>query len=114
MPETENIKTTESSPWKGGIKKWLNSRWVVKNIYYFLFLGMLAIIYIYNGHYAENTIKDINRNAKALKELQYEYKTVKGELMMRGKESELAKAVEPMGLKPLKVPPVTIIEKSKN
>ncbi len=114
MPETENIKTAAPSSWKGGIKKWMNSQWMLKNIYYFLFLGMLAVVYIYNGHYAENTIKDINRNAKALKELQYEYKMVKGELMMRGKQSELAKAVEPLGLKPLKDPPVIIIEKSKN
>lgn len=114
MSETEKIEKKAQSYWKGGIKKWLSSQWVVKNIYYFLFLGMLAVIYIYNGHYAENTIKDINRNAKALKELQYEYKTIKGELMMRGKQSELAKAVESMGLKPLKEPPVIIIDKNKN
>ncbi len=113
MPETEKIKSETSSSLMDGITKWLNYRWVVKNIYFFLFLAILAVIYIYNGHYAENTIKDINRSAKALKELQYEYKTVKGELMMRGKQSELAKAVEPLGLKELKAPPVKITEKKK-
>ncbi|HRO46064.1 FtsL-like putative cell division protein [Agriterribacter sp.] len=113
MPETEKIKPDAPSSLMDGIKKWLNYQWVVKNIYFFLFLAILAVIYIYNGHYAENTIKDINRSAKALKELQYEYKTVKGELMMRGKQSELAKAVEPLGLKELKAPPVKITEKKK-
>lgn len=113
MPETEKIKPDEPSSLMDGIKKWLNYRWVVKNIYFFLFLAILAVVYIYNGHHAENTIKDINRSAKALKELQYEYKTVKGELMMRGKQSELAKAVAPLGLKELKTPPVKITEKKK-
>ena len=115
MKETENIteekqeqqiKTAPARPWK----KWFSNDWVARNMYYFLFLAVLAVIYIYNGHYAENTIKDINRTAKELKELQYEYKTVKGELMMRGKQSELAKAVEPLGLKELKTPPVKIVE----
>jgi hypothetical protein len=96
-----------------GWKKWLNLQWIVKHIYYFLFLAVLAVIYIHNGHYAENTIKDINRSARELKELQYEYKTVKGELMMRGKQSEIAKAVESFGLKELEKPPVKIIVSDK-
>lgn len=96
-----------------GWKKWINLQWIVKHIYYFLFLAVLAVIYIYNAHYAENTIKDINRSARELKELQYEYKTVKGELMMRGKQSEIAKAVEPLGLKELKKPPVKIVVNDK-
>ena len=115
MSETENIAQEElkreSVPQSDrGWRKWFNNDWVAKNMYYFLFLAVLAVIYIYNGHYAENTIKDINRTAKQLKELQYEYKTLKGELMMRGKQSELAKAVEPLGLKELKAPPVKIVE----
>jgi len=111
MEEQENIKETtekESTSRIAGIKRLLSYGWVVKNMYYFLFLAILAVVYIYNGHYAENTIKDINRSARELKELQYEYKTVKGELMMRGKQSELAKAVEPLGLKELKEPPLKI------
>jgi hypothetical protein len=89
-------------------KKFFSHQWMVKNLGFFLFLTLLTIIYIYNGHYAENTIKDINKSALELKELQYEFKTVKGELMMRGKQSELARAVEPYGLKELKQPPLKI------
>lgn len=107
MPDTGEIKK-ENQSWISNLKKRLNYQWMVKNIYYFLFLSILAVVYIYNGHYAENTIKNINRSARELKELQYEYKTVKGELMMKGKQSELAKAVEPLGLKELKEPPVKI------
>jgi hypothetical protein len=91
-------------------KKLLHQQWLVRNMSYILFLAFLAVIYIYNGHYAETTIKDINKTARELKEMQYEYKTVKGELMMRGKQSELAKAAESTGLKELKSPPIKIVD----
>lgn len=80
-------------------------QWLVRNIRFFLFLTALAVVYIYNAHYAEKTIKQINRTSRELKGLQYEYKTVKGEWMMKNRQSELAATVGPMGLKELKVPP---------
>lgn len=86
----------------------LNYQWIVKNIPFFLFLSMLTIIYIYNGHFAEKTIKDINRSSRELKELQYEYKTIQSELMFQSKQSELVKAVEPLGLKELSQPPLKL------
>jgi len=85
-------------------------RWIVKNIPFFLFLAVLAIVYIYNGHYADNTVRSINKVNRELKELQYEYKTLKSEVMFRSKQSELAKAVQPLGLKELVVPPAVLID----
>jgi len=84
------------SRWKPSL---LGYQWIMKNIRFFLFLAALAVIYIYNGHYADKVVRDINRTNKELKELQYEYKTLKSEVMFRSKQSELAKAVEPFGLK---------------
>lgn len=89
-------------------KRLLNYQWIVRNISFFLFLAVLAVIYIYNGHYADKTARNINRVSKELKELQYEYKTLKSEVMFRSKQSELAKAVEPFGLKELLVPPMQL------
>ena len=89
-------------------KRWLNYQSIVKQIPFFLFLALLAVIYIYNGHYADKTIRNINRTAKEVKELQHEYKTVKSEVMFRSKQSELAKAVEPLGLKELTASPVVL------
>jgi hypothetical protein len=86
-------------------RRWFNYQWIVRNISFFLFLAVLAVLYIYNGHYSDNTIKDINKTSKELKELQYEYKTIKSEVMLRSKQSELVKAVEPLGLKELTQPP---------
>lgn len=88
----------------------LSYHWIMKNISFFLFLAALAVLYIYNGHYADKIARDINRTSKELKELQYEYKTLKSEVMFRSKQSELAKAVEPFGLKELTQPPVVLID----
>ena len=93
---------------KPALKRLLHYNWIVKNIPYFLFLGGLAVIYIYNGHYSDKTIKDINKTGKEVKELQYEYKSLKSEVMFRSKQSELAKAVEPLGLKELSQPPMVL------
>ena len=93
-------------------RRLLNYQWIVKNIPFFLFLAVLAVIYIYNGHYADKTVRNINKVSRELKELQYEYKTLKSEVMFRSKQSELAKAVEPLGLKELTSPPVLLVDSS--
>ena len=91
-------------------KRLFGYRWIVRNIPFFLFLAVLAIVYIYNGHYADNTVRSINKVNRELKELQYEYKTLKSEVMFRSKQSELAKSVLPLGLKELVVPPAVLVD----
>ena len=51
---------------------------------------------------------------REVKELQYEYKTVKSEVMFRSKQSELVKAVEPLGLKELMESPVVLKTRRSN
>lgn len=110
MQEQENTKERDLRPnsVKAGWKRLLNYQSIVKQVPFFLFLALLAVIYIYNGHYADKTIRNINQTAKEVKELQYEYKTVKSEVMFRSKQSELARAVEPLGLKELMIAPVVL------
>ena len=100
--ETKNEKETKP------LKRRFSHQWMVKNIPFFLFLSLLAVLYIFNGHYSDKTIKDINKTSKEVKELQYEYKTLKSEVMFRSKQSELAKAVAPLGLKELVTPPIVL------
>ena len=73
-----------------------------------MFLAILTVLYIANGHYADKTIRKINALDKHLKEMEYEFKTIKRDLIFRSKESELVKAVEPIGLKELLAPPMKI------
>ncbi|RPD47547.1 MULTISPECIES: FtsL-like putative cell division protein [Chitinophagaceae] len=93
-------------------KKVLNYQSVVKQIPFFLFLALLAVIYIYNGHRADKTERAISKTTKELKELQYEFKTVKGDVLFRSRQSELVKAVEPLGLKELTTAPVVLVDSS--
>ena len=93
-------------------KRWLNYQAVVQQIPFFLFLAVLAVIYIYNGHNADKLARDISRTTRELKELQYEYKTVKGDVLFRSKQSELVKAVAPLGLKELTAAPVILTDSS--
>lgn len=108
MPDikTDEQPISQKTDWK----RLLSYKWVVKNIPFFLFLSLLAVLYIYNGHYSDRLIKKINTTEKHIKELEYEYKTIKSEVIFRSKASELAKAVEPMGLKELTKPPVVLEE----
>ncbi len=87
------------------LRKWLSYKWLVRNFPFFLFLSVLAVIYIYNGHYADKTVRNINRESALLKELQYEYKTLKSEVMFRTKQSELIKEVKASGLEEMIRPP---------
>jgi hypothetical protein len=93
---------------KTGFRRSLVYQWFIRNTPFFLFLTILAVIYIYNGHYADKIVRNITRESAELKELQYEYKTLESEVMFRSKQSELAKAVEPLGLKELATPPVVL------
>jgi hypothetical protein len=102
--EKKEIEKETRSSWRRRV----SHQWMVKNIPFFLFLSLLAVLYIFNGHYSDKTIKDISKTSKEVKELQYEYKTLKSEVMFRSKQSELAKAVAPMGLKELTTPPVVL------
>ena len=83
----------------------ISQAWLVKNIPFFLFLSVLAIVYIYNGHHAEKSIKDMNKISRELKHLQYEYKMVRSEWMFMTKQSEVVQAVKPFGLQEITAPP---------
>ncbi len=95
------------------IKKWFNHQWIVKNVPYFLFLSVLAICYIANGHYADNTIRNINKTTRLLKEQEYEFKTLNGKLMFQNRLSEVAKSVGPIGLKENIQQPVKITDSTQ-
>jgi hypothetical protein len=113
----EQIKHEEKQKVTSSFKRrnvWMYNRFIVKNIPFYFFISAIALVYIANGHYADKTMRKINETEKNLKEMEYEFKTVKQEVIFRSKESELAKAVEPLGLKPIMVPPLRIVDTLRN
>ena len=109
MSDAKEIKEAKEA--REARREWLrifSYRWITRNIPFFLFLAGLAVVYIYNGHFAHKTIRSINRVSSELKELHHEYKTLKSEVMFRSKQSELAKEVDTLGLKELTIPPIIL------
>ena len=98
---------------RASLRQVVNYGWVVKNIPFFLFLAMLAVLYIANGHIADKTVRDIDATSNQLKELQYEYKTVKSEMMYKTREAAMVGAAAPLGLKISPQPPMHIIIDNK-
>ena len=109
--ETKNIESIQQP--KNDWKRLFNYKWIVKNIPFFLFLAALAVLYIYNGHHADRLIRKIGTSEKNIKELEYEFKTVKSNVIFRSKASELVKAVAPLGLKEQKLPPILLTDSEK-
>ena len=110
MSEQNEKKEQSATGQKLDWKRIISHKWVVRNIPFFLFLTMLAVLYIYNGHYTDKLVLKINTTEKQIKELEYQYKTIKSDVIFRSKASELIKAVAPMGLKELTQPPVILGE----
>jgi len=73
------------------------------------FVGLLAILYIANRHYAERTIRQIDHVSKEVKEMNWDYKSLSADLMKLTTQSEIAKRVDTMGLKERKAPPKKIV-----
>jgi Bacteriodetes cell division protein (FtsL-like) len=115
VTETENIQQANNRKLDSssfGWKKLIGHKWIIDNIPFFLFLGFLAVLYIYNGHFVDKLNRKISTTEKHIKELEYEFKTIKSEVIYRSKASELSKTVAPLGLKELTEPP-TILYKEK-
>src|SRR5205807_1220081 len=93
--------------------RWLNYQSIVKQIPFFLFLALLAVVYIYNGHSADKTIRRIGKASSELKDMQGEYKSVTGDVLLRSRQSEMVETVKPLGLKELTTEPVILIDSTK-
>jgi cell division protein FtsL len=111
MVEDKYIQKEQPKASRKEWKKLLSHKWVVQNIPFFLFLAVLAVLYIYNGHHADKLTRKISATEKHIKELEYEFKTIKSEVIFRSKASELVKAVEPLGLRELTTAPVMLAPK---
>ncbi len=76
---------------------------------FIIFLAFLGMIYIANRHMAEKNIRSIDKLNKEVKELSWDYKTLKADLMRMSTQTEVAKQVDTLGLKEPIAPPTKII-----
>lgn len=81
----------------------------IQHIPFILFLAFIAILYIANGYYADDKIREVNRISNQIKELRTEYISSKSDLMFISKQSQVAAAVDTLGLKEPVVAPMKIL-----
>lgn len=76
---------------------------------FIVFIAFLCMIYIGNRHFAENNIRDIDKLSKEVKELSWDFKTLKADLMLKSTQTEVAKEVDTLGLTEPNEPPKKIV-----
>ena len=86
---------------------------VLLNMPFVLFLVFLAALHIANNHLAETYARRITKTELEVKQLRWQYMTTTSGLMLKSKQSEVAKLVGTQGLKELRIPPYKI-EVAKN
>lgn len=76
---------------------------------FIIFIASLGMIYIANRHFAENNIRDIDKLNKEVKELSWDFKTLKADLMLKSTQTQVADEVDTLGLIEPNEPPKKII-----
>ncbi|GDX51295.1 hypothetical protein LBMAG27_03420 [Bacteroidota bacterium] len=92
------------------VSQWVSYETVIRNLPFVLFIAGLGIVYIWNSHQVEKSVRESNTIEKQMKELKWEYTTTKSELEYSSKMSEVGKMVMTTGLEELRVPPKKIVE----
>lgn len=82
---------------------------VVRSLPFIFFLTFLGILYIANGYYAQNTVRDLYKVGNELKVLRSEYITLKSDLNYNSKQSQVAQATAPYGIIESITPPTKIV-----
>lgn len=74
-----------------------------------LFVVFLSLVYISNTHYAEKTIRQIDKAQTEVEDLRADFTTLKSDVMFASKQSEVARRVKAIGLKESLRPPYKIV-----
>ncbi|MCF8301830.1 MAG: hypothetical protein K9I94_01040 [Bacteroidales bacterium] len=102
---TSKVGASVTGVFKG---HFLTSKEMRKLLPFFLYLTVLAIIYITNNYKAEQKIIEISETKEELKKLRYEYITTKSQLMYHTQPSQVSQKLDQMGVKESTVPPYKI------
>jgi hypothetical protein len=83
----------------------------VKYLPQILYVAAIMIFYIGNSHYAERTIRQIDKMKVEVDDFRADYTTLKSDLMFSSKQSEVAKKVTSLGIVESSQPPYKILIK---
>ncbi len=72
------------------------------------FIALLALIYIWGNHRAENMVRKIEKAQQEVEDLRADVTTLEAEYMLSSMQSEVAKRIAVQGLEELNHPPIKI------
>ncbi|MBK8700644.1 MAG: hypothetical protein IPN29_14375 [Saprospiraceae bacterium] len=96
MTEVQDKKTTTTTTKR---TKWVE--WVFINLPFVCYLALLGIIYIFNAHASERSLRRIDKLKKEVMDDKWQYMNLKQELMYGSTQSQLAKNLVEKEIKPL-------------
>lgn len=119
MAENKFRVEDKSKPVGSGLFGWM-SRWVkndstldssfpVKYLPKIVFAVLLGVVYVWNTHYAERTVRKIDKLETEVEDLRADVTTLEADYMYSSKQSEVAKKVKALGLEESKEPPYKIV-----
>ena len=91
----------------------INPDQLIGQLPFLIYVCCLVVLFIFNGHRSENTIRKTDQLNKEVKELRSEYISELSELMAQSKQSNVAIKLAPYGIKELKTPPSKITYSGK-
>jgi hypothetical protein len=113
-PQNESSKQRKPLPFRKYMRAfnlfgYIHREAVISLLPFLLFLVGLGLLQIANGYYTESIVRKIDKTGKEIKELQTEFITGRSELMFNTNQSQVAKMVEPLGLKESRTAPLKIV-----
>ena len=114
-PKVKSAQASNGKSMFSGIEKklklesYFEEGFPVKYLPKILFCFFLCLIYIGNSHYAEKTIRKIDRTQTEVEDLRADFTTLKSDVMFASKQSEVAKRVKSMGLEESLKPPFKVV-----
>ncbi|MES2479654.1 MAG: FtsL-like putative cell division protein [Bacteroidota bacterium] len=116
MSETEDIKAAEENmptqaetvaseklDWRKVVDR-ISYKGIVKNVPYLAFIVLLGVFYIANNNAAIETQRELDKQQKLLKELNWRNMDAQSKLMNAGMEAEIIRKGAIIGVKPLMMP----------
>ncbi|MDI9319542.1 MAG: FtsL-like putative cell division protein [Phycisphaerales bacterium] len=106
-PNTETVVSAKMD-WRKVLDK-ISYRGIVNNVPFLTFIVLLGVFYIANKNAAVETQRELDKQQKVLKELNWRNMDAKSKLTNAGMEAEIIRRGAIIGMKPLMIPPYKIV-----
>lgn len=101
--QTNKTVAAEKMDWRKLVDK-ISYKGIVNNVPFLAFIVLLGVFYIANSHAAIETQRELDKQQKLLKELNWRNMDAQSKLMNAGMEAEVIKRGAAIGMQPLMIP----------